>query len=93
MACDTMNYWIDSKPAALKKLLAKVDVFFSNDQEAMKLTGAPNALQAAEVLSDWGPSVVVVKSGLSNTRIVPLHGRAVSLEVARPASVPPWFMF
>ncbi len=63
VACDTMNYWIDSKPAALKKLLGKVDVFFSNDQEAMKLTGAPNALQAAEVLSDWGPSVVVVKKG------------------------------
>lgn len=63
VACDTMNYWIDSKPAAIKKLLAKVDVFFSNDQEAMKLTGAPNALQAAEILSDWGPSVVVVKKG------------------------------
>lgn len=63
VACDTMNYWIDSKPAAIKKLLAKVDVFFSNDQESMKLTGAPNALQAAEILSDWGPSVVVVKKG------------------------------
>lgn len=63
VACDTMNYWIDSKPAAIKKLLAKVDVFFSNDQEAMKLTGAPNSLQAAEILSDWGPSVVVVKKG------------------------------
>ncbi len=63
VACDTMNYWIDSKPAAIKKLLAKVDVFFSNDQEAMKLTGAPNALQAAEVLAGWGPSVVVIKKG------------------------------
>ena len=63
VACDTMNYWIDSKPAAIKKLLGKVDVFFSNDQEAMKLTGAPNALQAAEILAGWGPSVVVVKKG------------------------------
>ena len=63
VACDTMNYWIDSKPAALKKLLAKVDVFFSNDEEAKKLTGAANALQAAEVLSGWGPSVVVIKKG------------------------------
>jgi len=63
VACDTMNYWIDSKPAAIKNLLAKVDVFFSNDQEAMKLTGAPNALQAAEILADWGPSVIVVKKG------------------------------
>ena len=63
VACDTMNYWIESKPAAIKKLLAKVDVFFSNDQEAMKLTGAPNALQAAETLGTWGPSVVVIKKG------------------------------
>jgi sugar/nucleoside kinase (ribokinase family) len=63
VACDTMNYWIESKPAAIKKLLRKVDVFFSNDQEAMRLTGAPNALQAAEVLADWGPSVVVIKKG------------------------------
>ena len=63
VACDTMNYWIDSKPSAIQALLQKVDVFFSNDEEAKKLTGAPNALQAAEVLSDWGPSVVVVKKG------------------------------
>ena len=63
VACDTMNYWIDSKPKALKSLLGKVDVFFSNDQESMSLTGAPNALQAAEILADWGPSVVVIKKG------------------------------
>lgn len=63
VACDTMNYWIESKPAAIKKLLADVDIFFSNDQEAMRLTGAPNGLQAAEVLADWGPSVVVIKKG------------------------------
>jgi sugar/nucleoside kinase (ribokinase family) len=58
-----MNYWIDSKPASLKKLLGKVDVFFSNDQESMKLTGAPNALQAAQLLAEWGPSVIVIKKG------------------------------
>ena len=63
VACDTMNYWIESKPAAIKKLLAKVDIFFSNDQEAMRLTGAPNGLQAAEIIADWGPSVVVIKKG------------------------------
>ncbi len=63
VACDTMNYWIDSKPAAIKKLLCKVDVFFSNDQEAMRLTGAPNALQAAEALGALGPAVIVIKKG------------------------------
>lgn len=63
VACDTMNYWIDSKPEELKKLLAKVDVFFANDGEAQKLTGADNPLQAAEIISSWGPSVVVIKKG------------------------------
>ncbi len=63
VACDTMNYWINSKPAAIKNLLAKVDVFFANDQEAMKLTGERNALQAAETLAGWGPDIVVIKKG------------------------------
>jgi sugar/nucleoside kinase (ribokinase family) len=63
VACDTMNFWIDSKPEALKELLAKVDIFFSNEEEAEKLAGRPNPLQAAEVISSWGPSVVVIKKG------------------------------
>ncbi len=63
VACDTMNFWIDSKPAALKELLSKVDIFFCNEEEAEKLAKRPNPLQAAEVIASWGPSVVVVKKG------------------------------
>lgn len=63
VACDTMNFWIGGKPAAVKKLLGKVDMFFCNDGEAMSLTGAPNCLQAAQAISSWGPKVVVVKKG------------------------------
>ncbi len=63
VACDTMNFWIDSKPEALKELLGKVDIFFGNEEEAEKLTKRPNPLQAAEVISSWGPSVVVIKKG------------------------------
>lgn len=63
VACDTMNYWIDSKPEALKELLSKVDIFFGNEEEAEKLAGRPNPLQAADVISSWGPSVVVIKKG------------------------------
>jgi len=33
IAADTMNYWIDSKPDALKKLLGRVDVLLINDGE------------------------------------------------------------
>jgi sugar/nucleoside kinase (ribokinase family) len=63
VACDTMNFWIDSKPEALKELLSKVDVFFANEEEAERLAQRPNPLQAAEVISSWGPSVVVIKKG------------------------------
>ena len=63
VACDTMNFWIESKPEALKELLSKVDVFFANEEEAERLAQRPNPLQAAEVISSWGPSVVVIKKG------------------------------
>ena len=63
VACDTMNYWISSKPAALKELLSKVDIFFANEEEAKKLTRQSNPLRAAKVIAEWGPSVVVIKKG------------------------------
>lgn len=63
VACDTMNYWISSKKPALKELLSKVDIFFINEEEARKLSGESSTLRAASVLSDWGPSVVVIKKG------------------------------
>jgi sugar/nucleoside kinase (ribokinase family) len=63
IACDTMNFWIDSKPEAIKELLAKVDIFFCNEDEAEKLADRPNPLQAADVIASWGPKVVVVKKG------------------------------
>lgn len=63
VACDTMNFWIDSKPEALKELLSKVDVFFANEEEAKRLAHKTNPLLAAETISSWGPSVVVIKKG------------------------------
>ncbi|MBI3548480.1 MAG: sugar kinase [Elusimicrobia bacterium] len=63
VACDTMNYWISLKKPALKELLSKVDVFFVNEEEARKLTRESSNLRAARKLSEWGPSVVVIKKG------------------------------
>ena len=63
VAADTMNFWIGSKPDAIKKLLSKVDIFFCNEDEAEALADRPNPLQAADVIASWGPSVVVVKKG------------------------------
>ncbi|MEK7656745.1 MAG: PfkB family carbohydrate kinase, partial [Elusimicrobiota bacterium] len=47
VACDTMNFWISGKRAALKELLSKVDIFFVNDEEARKLARASSTVAAA----------------------------------------------
>ncbi|MDE1977634.1 MAG: sugar kinase [Elusimicrobia bacterium] len=62
-ACDTMNYWIESKPRGLKKLLSRVSIFFANEEEAKKLTGQSNLFRAAGMISEWGPAIVVIKKG------------------------------
>jgi sugar/nucleoside kinase (ribokinase family) len=63
VAADTMNYWIGSKPDALKRVLARVDVVLMNDAEVRQLTGEPNLVRAAGAIRSWGPSTVVVKRG------------------------------
>ncbi|MBI5243329.1 MAG: sugar kinase [Elusimicrobia bacterium] len=63
VACDTMDFWITSKRQALKDLLKRVDIFFVNEGEALKLTRQANNVRAARKLAEWGPSVVVVKKG------------------------------
>ena len=39
VACDTMNFWISSKPEALKKVISRVDFFIINEAEARQLSG------------------------------------------------------
>ena len=63
VAADTMNYWIDGKPEALKKLLGRVDLLLINDGEIRQLTGERNLVRAAELVRRLGPQMVVVKRG------------------------------
>lgn len=63
VACDTMNFWIENKPDALKEVLERVDFFFLNDSEATLLTGERNLTVAGEKLREMGPSAVVIKKG------------------------------
>jgi sugar/nucleoside kinase (ribokinase family) len=60
---DTMNFWITSKIADLKKVLQKVDVVLINEHEAMMLTGAGNAIEAAPKVCALGPKALVIKRG------------------------------
>ncbi len=63
VACDTMNYWIESKRGGLEKLLKKVDIFLSNDSESREFSGEYNLIKAAQALLAKGPKLVVIKKG------------------------------
>jgi sugar/nucleoside kinase (ribokinase family) len=63
VAADTMNYWIDSKPDALKKLLGRIDILLINDGEIRQLTGESNLVRAVAIVHGMGPQAVVVKRG------------------------------
>lgn len=60
---DTMNFWITSKVAELKKVFKKVDVVLINEKESEMLTGADNAIAAAPLITQMGPRAVVIKRG------------------------------
>ncbi len=63
VACDTMNYWIQSKRDTLLALLAKVDLLMVNDSEAREFAGDWNIHRAGRWLLEQGPSRVVIKQG------------------------------
>jgi sugar/nucleoside kinase (ribokinase family) len=63
VACDTMNFWISSKPEALKKVIERVDIFIINEGEARQLSGEANLVKAARKLLDLGVKTLVVKRG------------------------------
>lgn len=63
VASDTMNFWIGSKMADLKKVLAKVDVLLVNEGEADAIAKKTNAIASAKEILGMGPKAVVVKRG------------------------------
>ncbi|GFO69070.1 adenosine kinase [Geomonas limicola] len=63
VACDTMNFWISSKPEALKKVISRVDFFIINEGEARQLSGEVNLVRAARKILDMGAKNLIVKRG------------------------------
>jgi sugar/nucleoside kinase (ribokinase family) len=63
VACDTMNFWIESKRDDLLRLLGRVDMLFANDAEVRQLSGQTNLARAARWIQEQGPRYVVVKKG------------------------------
>ncbi|MHB1328284.1 MAG: PfkB family carbohydrate kinase, partial [Gemmatimonadales bacterium] len=63
VACDTMNYWIQSKRPELMTLLKRVDMLLVNDSEARELSGEWNIHKAGRWILEHGPTRVVIKQG------------------------------
>ena len=63
VACDTMNFWIESRRPDLLALLGRVDLITLNDGEARQLTERTNLVQAARWILERGPRFVLIKKG------------------------------
>lgn len=63
VACDTMNFWIESRRHELLQLLGRVDILLVNDAEARQLTEEFNLVRAARWILARGPKHVIIKKG------------------------------
>ena len=63
IACDTMNFWIQSRRPDILELLERVDLVTLNDAEARQLTEKANLVQAAQWIMARGPRHVIIKKG------------------------------
>jgi sugar/nucleoside kinase (ribokinase family) len=63
VACDTMNFWIESRRPDVLRLLEHVDLITLNDAEARQLTEEFNLVKAARWIMARGPKHVVIKKG------------------------------
>lgn len=63
IALDTMNFWIESKNAELKRVISKIDILFINESELRQLASERNTFKAAKKMQSLGPKTLVVKRG------------------------------
>ncbi len=63
IAMDTMNFWIDVAPDALKETISNVDVLIINDEEARQLSGQYSLVKAAKDILNMGLKYLVIKKG------------------------------
>jgi sugar/nucleoside kinase (ribokinase family) len=63
VACDTMNFWIESRRPDIIELIKHVDLITLNDGEARQLTDCANLVKAARWIMARGPRMVVIKKG------------------------------
>lgn len=74
VALDTMNYWIESTPAELRKILKRTQVLMVNDAEARMLSNEHNLLRAARHIFSLGPRTLIIKRGEHGALMVDSKG-------------------
>ena len=82
VACDTMNFWIESRRPDLLALLKRVDLITLNDGEARQLTEQANLVKAARWIMEQGPRYVIIKKGEHGAFM--FHGRTIFFAPAYP---------
>jgi len=82
VACDTMNYWISSKPTELKRTLREVDLLTINEAEIRQLAGEASLVKAAKSVQALGPKTIVVKQGSYGA--IMFHGHSIFSAPAYP---------
>lgn len=63
VAMDSMNLWINIKPAELKETIKRVDLLCINEKEAFLLSGETSLDKAAKKILAMGPTNLIVKRG------------------------------
>ncbi|HUH73677.1 MAG TPA: PfkB family carbohydrate kinase [Chitinophagales bacterium] len=82
IAMDTMNFWMDTTPEALDKVLKMVDLLIVNDEEARQLSGVSSLVRAAAIIKEKGPKYVIIKKGEHGALL--FHGDRVFFAPALP---------
>ena len=60
---DTMNFWMETALADLKKALGMIDVLLINDSEARQLSDEFSLVKAARKILTMGPKYLIIKKG------------------------------
>ncbi len=75
VACDTMNYWIETARDDLVEVIRRVNLVLMNDAEVRQFAGDPNLNRAAQQILALGPQYLIIKMGEYGATLVSKEAR------------------